>query len=80
VYHRAIVSFNAQVPAWNTSAANWAATVACFKDLWKEFDVVITDEDPGNVPHMEAVFGGYPQDVGMGQGVGGGAGSQQSLH
>ncbi|CAN5917869.1 hypothetical protein BH11MYX3_BH11MYX3_28290 [soil metagenome] len=66
-----IVSGQASVPAWNTSAANWAATVTCMKDMFARFDVTVTDVDPGNVPHMEAVFGGSPQNVGMGQGVGG---------
>lgn len=66
-----IVNSRSTVPAWNTSAATWAATVACFKDMWSRFDVTITDQDPGNAPHMMAVFGGSPQDVGMGQGVGG---------
>ncbi len=66
-----IISGQVSVPAWNTSDETWAATVACFKDLWKEFDVTITDQDPGDVPHMEAVFGGSPQNIGMPSGVGG---------
>jgi len=66
-----IVGGQVQVPPWDTSDETWAATVACFRDLWKEFDVVITDQDPGNVPHMLAVFGGSPQHVGMPSGVGG---------
>src|SRR5438046_143014 len=28
-----IVSSQVHVPAWNTSAQTWAATVACFRDL-----------------------------------------------
>ncbi|MBA3463666.1 MAG: Ig-like domain-containing protein [Deltaproteobacteria bacterium] len=66
-----IISGQRSVPAWNTSAANWAATVACMKDMFAPFDVTVTDVDPGNVPHMEAVFGGSPGNIGMGQGVGG---------
>ncbi|HUS32254.1 MAG TPA: Ig-like domain-containing protein [Kofleriaceae bacterium] len=66
-----IVSQQVSVPAWNTSAAHWQQTVTCMKDMFKRWDVVVTDVDPGNVPHMEAVFGGSPQNVGMGQGVGG---------
>ena len=69
--HSSIVSQNATVPAWNTSAAHWQETVACMKDMFKRWDVVVTDVDPGNTPHIEAVFGGSPQNVGMGQGVGG---------
>lgn len=66
-----IVNSNVSVPAWNTSAANWAATVSCFKAMFARWDVVITDVNPGNVPHIEAVFGGTPQQVGMPSGVGG---------
>lgn len=66
-----IIGGQASVPAWNTSAANWAATVQCMKDMFARFDVTVTDVNPGMVPHMEAVFGGSPQNIGMGQGVGG---------
>ena len=66
-----IVGSTRSVPAWNTSAANWAATVACMKDMFSRWDVTITDVDPGNVPHIEAVFGGSPQSIGMQAGVGG---------
>src|SRR5207237_5849116 len=31
----------------------------------------VTDRDPGNTPHIEAVFGGSPQDLGMPSSVGG---------
>ena len=66
-----IVNSNVSVPAWNTSAANWAATVSCFRAMFSRWDVVVTDVDPGNVPHIEAVFGGTPQQVGLPSGVGG---------
>lgn len=66
-----IISGARSVPSWNTSAANWAATVQCMKDMFAPFDVTVTDVDPGMVPHMEAVFGGSPGNIGMGQGVGG---------
>ncbi|NVB79125.1 MAG: Ig-like domain-containing protein [Kofleriaceae bacterium] len=66
-----IINSQKTVPAWNTSAANWAATVACMKDMFARWDVTVTDVNPGNVPHMEAVFGGSPQNIGMQAGVGG---------
>ncbi len=66
-----IIGGQASVPAWNTSAANWTATVQCMKTMFARFDVTVTDVNPGMVPHMEAVFGGSPQNIGMGQGVGG---------
>ncbi len=60
-----------QIPAWNASAQTWADTVSCFKDLWSRFDVQIVDQDPGNVPHIEAIFGGTPDLVGLPSNVGG---------
>jgi uncharacterized protein (TIGR03382 family) len=69
--HSSIINSAVSVPAWNTSATTWHATLACFQEIWSRFDVTVTDVDPGNVPHMEAVFGGSPQDIGMPSGVGG---------
>jgi hypothetical protein len=69
--HSSIIGATSMVPAWNTSQATWNATVACMQDMFARFDVTVTDQDPGATPHIEAVFGGSPQDIGMGQGVGG---------
>lgn len=59
------------IGAWNVSATTWTATVNCMKELFAPFDVTITETDPGNVPHMEAVFGGSPGQLGLPQGVAG---------
>ncbi|MGE0396173.1 MAG: Ig-like domain-containing protein [Kofleriaceae bacterium] len=59
------------IPAWNASPATWTATVNCMKDMFAAYDVVVTDVDPGATPHIEAVFGGSPQQLGMEQGVAG---------
>lgn len=69
--HSSIIGATSAVPAWNTSQATWDATVACMQDMFARFDVTVTDQDPGATPHIEAVFGGSPQDIGMGQGIGG---------
>jgi hypothetical protein len=69
--HSSIIGGTSVVPPWNTSQATWNATVACMQDMFSRFDVTVTDQDPGTTPHIEAVFGGSPQDIGMGQGVGG---------
>jgi len=66
-----IISGRATIAPWGTSDANWQSLVACFKDEWSRFDVTVTDQDPGNAPHIEAVFGGSPGDIGMQSGVGG---------
>lgn len=59
------------LPAWNVSAATWTATVNCMKELFAPFDVTVTETDPGQTPHMEAVFGGSPGQLGMPNGVAG---------
>jgi uncharacterized protein (TIGR03382 family) len=56
---------------WEIDDDTWSETVACVKDLYARFDVTITDEDPGDVPHLEAVFGGHPFDVGLPDNVAG---------
>jgi hypothetical protein len=33
--------------------------------MYARFDVEVVDRDPGDVPHIEAVFGGHPGDVGL---------------
>jgi hypothetical protein len=66
-----IINQRSVVPAWNVPAATWQAVVACMQDEYSRFDVTVTDQDPGPVPHIEAVFGGSPQNVGMPSGVGG---------
>jgi hypothetical protein len=66
-----IVPRAVHVPGWSASAADWAATVACLRDLWSRFDVAITEEDPGATPHIEAVFTRSPADVGMTDHIGG---------
>jgi hypothetical protein len=66
-----IVSRLSQVPGWAASSADWAATVACMKSMWARFDVTITDVDPGDQPHIEAIFARSPRDVGITDYIGG---------
>lgn len=48
---------------WETTPAVWAETVACVREIYAPFAVTITEEDPGDVRHIEAVFGGSPRDL-----------------
>lgn len=59
------------IPAWNTDANTWSATVACVRELFSPFGVTVVEQDPGNVPHIEAVFGGSPGQLGLPNGVAG---------
>jgi uncharacterized protein (TIGR03382 family) len=59
------------VTPWDIDDETWDETVACMNELYARFDVTITDRDPGDVPHIEAVFGGHPGDVGLPSNVAG---------
>ena len=59
-----IVSQPTTIAPWEATDALWTATVACMRETWSRFDVTFVEEDPGNVPHMEALFGGLATDIG----------------
>jgi hypothetical protein len=60
-----IVPQQVTMPGWNTDAATWSATVECMQEIWAPFGVVLTEEDPGQTPHIEARFGGSPASLGL---------------
>ncbi|CAN5180199.1 hypothetical protein BH11MYX1_BH11MYX1_23050 [soil metagenome] len=51
--------------SWAVTDDDWATTTSCLNELWARFDVEFTDRDPGDVPHLEALFGGSPTDYGL---------------
>lgn len=59
-----IVTQVSAIGAWDVTDAKWTATVACMRETWAKFDVAITETDPGDTPHIEALFGGSPADIG----------------
>jgi Bacterial Ig domain len=60
-----LVSQPINFAAWSVSNDDWVATVECMTDIWSRFDVELTDIDPGSVPHIEALLGGSPSDLGL---------------
>lgn len=66
-----IATQTTQIPPWNVTATTWNATVACVRELFAPFNVTVVETDPGNVPHIEAVFGGSPSLLGLPAGVAG---------
>ncbi|MEO8703403.1 MAG: hypothetical protein ABI867_25375 [Kofleriaceae bacterium] len=60
-----IVSELVEITPWEIDDDMWDETVACMRDMYSRFDVNIVTEDPGDLPHIEAVFGGHPNDVGL---------------
>jgi hypothetical protein len=66
-----VVAEPTEIDGWDVDDDTWSATVACVAELYAPFDVTITDRDPGATPHIEAVFGGSPGDVGLPDNVAG---------
>jgi hypothetical protein len=66
-----IVSEAVEITPWDIDDEMWDETVACMRDMYARFDVEVVDRDPGDVPHIEAVFGGHPNDVGLPDNVAG---------
>jgi len=66
-----VVTQPTEITPWDIDDATWQDTVDCMREIYAPFAVTITDRDPGNVPHIEAVFGGHPADVGMEDNVAG---------
>ncbi|CAN5920473.1 hypothetical protein BH11MYX3_BH11MYX3_18090 [soil metagenome] len=66
-----IVSEPTLIGSWDVDDDLWSETLDCVREIYRPFDVTITDEDPGDVPHMEAIFGGHPRDVGLPDNVAG---------
>jgi hypothetical protein len=43
--------------------ATWQMLVQCVKDTYAPYNVMVTDVDPGDVPHFENIIGGKPSDL-----------------
>jgi uncharacterized protein (TIGR03382 family) len=66
-----IVQRASVVPPWDIADGDWQGVVTCLQEQFARWNVVVTDVDPGNVPHLESVMAGDPADVGQPSGVGG---------
>jgi hypothetical protein len=66
-----IVTEPTDIAGWDIDEDTWNDTVACIADIYRRFDVTVTDRDPGDTPHIEALFGGHPADVGLPDNVAG---------
>lgn len=60
------------IAGWDIDDAGWAETVACVRAMWSQFDVEITDVDPGaTTPHIQVHIGGSPTSIGFPSKIGG---------
>jgi hypothetical protein len=53
------------------SAGTWSSVVQCMSDVFRNFNVVITDQKPTSGSYLEVMVAGVPQNIGLGPGVGG---------
>jgi hypothetical protein len=58
------------VPAYPHDVT-WGGIMDCMRDAFADFDIYVTDEDPGDVDHLEIVVGGLAEDLGLPPSVGG---------
>ena len=59
-----LIKETVSIPAWKTSVSDWNEVVTCVKDMFLPFNVEITDNDPGDVSHVESVIGGLGANLG----------------
>jgi hypothetical protein len=58
--------------AFEHGTTTWNGVVTCVKDVFKRFNVQVTDVDPGpNVDHFEIMVAGTPSQLGLSGGIGG---------
>src|SRR5690242_9116089 len=55
-----LVAETSRIPAWTVPADDWRTVKTCIADELAPFDMIVTDRDPGDVPHDEIVIGGAP--------------------
>lgn len=60
-----LINKPASIPPWNATPEHWSETVTCLREIFAPFDVQLTETDPGDVPHVEAIFGGAPSMLGL---------------
>lgn len=61
----------ATIGPWMKGDLARAEVMDCVKELFAPFNITVTDVDPGQRQHIEAAFGGRPQDLGLDPMVGG---------
>lgn len=49
-------------------AGDWETTMACVERIWAPYAMAVTDQDPGDVPHLEVVVTAATSNAVIGQG------------
>lgn len=59
------------VSAFSGSNNQWQTVVDCLTEMFAPYNAVIVEVEPPNGEYIEAVIGGFPQELGLPNGVGG---------
>jgi len=65
-----IASQTGTLGAWSYGDASWQKVMTCMKATFSQFNVQITDVDPGTTPHYEVMVAGSPEEIMGSQGFG----------
>jgi hypothetical protein len=66
-----IINFPVNIPPFAYGDQSWQQVVDCVREMYAPFGVEITEHDPGDRPHFEAIVAGNPSDAGFPPYVGG---------
>jgi MYXO-CTERM domain-containing protein len=69
--HSSIIDQPSFIPPFAGGDPTWNAIVGCVRAMYSDFDIRVTDENPGDQPHFKAIVAGNPEDVGFPFNVGG---------
>ena len=53
------------IPVWEVDDVAWGEVLTCVQDLFAPFGATVTDTDPVDQDHVEAVLGGLPGQLGL---------------
>jgi hypothetical protein len=63
--HSSIVETTRNISEFRHSDEDWQYIVDCVRELYAPFDVLVTDEDPGDISHSEAIVAGTAVEAGF---------------
>lgn len=66
-----IASSTTTIPAYKKGDDRFKKLLACVRKQYARWNVEVTDSDPGDVAHIEAVIGGHPSNLGLSSWIGG---------
>ncbi|MBL8714411.1 MAG: hypothetical protein JNL79_00325 [Myxococcales bacterium] len=66
-----IASYTAKIPAYAKGDARWSKLLSCVQGQFARWNLEVTDKDPKDAVHIEAVVGGVAGNLGLSAGIGG---------